>query len=507
MADENAIAKLEAIANLTQTVAQLQKQVDHSFSSYVMDINNFWIIVGAILVVWMQAGFGMLEAGGVRAKNVSNILFKNLMEICTGAIVFWAVGYAFAFGEPSGAFIGYGNFALSRWRDGYSEYPNPSTGEYVSQYPFFFFQMTFAATGASIISGAVAERCAINAYFIYSLFVVGWIYPVIAHWVWSHSGWLSAFNSDPWPCGSTLECNGMIDFAGSGVVHLVGGCCALVAAYMIGPRAGRFTKDRQGNTVVNPIPGHSNVLTALGTFILWMGWYGFNGASALCMAKGCSNVVGKVMVNTTLSPSFAGWVTCLISKAKSHYDVPHTCNGILAGLVAVTAGCGTVEPWGACAIGTVAAFVYMGAVHLIENILYIDDPLCAIAIHCFNGAWGLLAVGIFSSDQGIAWAYGRDNNGFSSGLQLLTQFVGMVCIAAWSFSTCALLFFCMGRVMELRVSVEKQKTGLDLAEHGGAAYNPDQDVDADQDEARELEQFKAQATNPDPENREVIAPQ
>lgn len=500
MTDEVEKAK-EAIANLTKTVEELQSSLDDGgFPSYASDINNFWIIVGAILVVWMQAGFGMLEAGGVRAKNVSNILFKNLMEICTGAIVFWTVGYAFAFGEPAGDFIGYGNFALSRWRDGSSQYGDSS------QYPFFFFQMTFAATGASIISGAVAERCAINTYFIYSLFVVGWIYPVIAHWVWSSQGWLSAFNDHPWPCGTTKECNGMIDFAGSGVVHMVGGCCAMVAAYMIGPRAGRFTKDRQGNTVVNPIPGHSNVLTALGTFILWMGWYGFNGASSLCMAKGCSNLVGKVMVNTTLAPSFAGWVTCMISKAKSHYDVPHTCNGILAGLVAVTAGCATVEPWGACAIGTVAAFVYMGAVHLIDNIMHIDDPLCAIAIHCFNGAWGLLAVGIFSSDQGIAYAYGRDNNGFSSGLQLLTQFVGLVCIAAWSFSTCGFLFFCMRRIMEVRVSLEKQKTGLDLAEHGGAAYNQDQE-DGDQQEARELEQFKAQATNPDAENREIIAPQ
>eukprot|EP00457_Paulinella_chromatophora_P006008 gb/GEZN01006026.1/.p1 GENE.gb/GEZN01006026.1/~~gb/GEZN01006026.1/.p1 ORF type:complete len:531 (-),score=78.56 gb/GEZN01006026.1/:129-1535(-) len=418
--------------------------------------------MAAILVFWMQAGFGMLEAGSVRAKNVSNILFKNLLDVCMGSIGFWAIGYGIAFGvgNSSNPIIGTGNFALSQIND-----------EGADEYVGFFFQLVFAATSATIISGSVAERCNINAYFVYSFFVSAFIYPVIVHWVWSAEGWLSAFKTDGkfFPCGDDT-CNGLIDFAGSGVVHMVGGTAACVAAWWVGPRHGKYTTDSQSNHIVNEIGGHSNVLVALGTFILWMGWYGFNCGSTLAMSGGVSALAGKVAVNTTLSAAAAGMTVCFLTKHSSFWDVAATCNGIVAGLVAVTAGCATVEPWGALCIGVIAGFLYMAAVFLMDWKLKIDDPLCATAIHGFNGAWGVLAVGIFSSTDGIAYAYGRENDAFKTGLQFATQLCGVCAIWGWTFVTSMLMFGCMEKMINLRVELDREKTGLDLAVHGGEGY-------------------------------------
>eukprot|EP00808_Paulinella_micropora_P000171 g60145.t1 len=426
------------------------------------DMDGFWVLIAGVLVFWMQAGFGMLEAGSVRAKNVSNILFKNLLDICMGSIGFWGVGYGLAYGvaegEEGNPFIGTGNFFLSQIGD-----------HNASQYINFYWQLVFAATSATVISGAVAERCNIKAYFVYSFVVSTVIYPVIAHWVWSAQGWLSAFRPDRFPCGDDT-CNGMIDFAGSGVVHLVGGTASFVAAWCVGPRHGKFVMDSAGNFTVNEIGGHSNVLVALGAFILWMAWYGFNCGSTLAMSNELSHLAGKVAINTTLSAAMGGLTVCLLTKHSSHWDVAATCNGILAGLVGVTAGCATVEPWGSLCIGVLAGFAYMTAVYVMEYKLRIDDPLCAVAIHATCGAWGCLAVGIFSSTDGIAFAYGFTNDAYKTGLQFGVQIVGVLAIIAWTAGTSCIMFFLMARVMDLRVDLEREKTGLDMAEHGGEGY-------------------------------------
>eukprot|EP00457_Paulinella_chromatophora_P004909 gb/GEZN01004922.1/.p1 GENE.gb/GEZN01004922.1/~~gb/GEZN01004922.1/.p1 ORF type:complete len:485 (-),score=62.74 gb/GEZN01004922.1/:386-1840(-) len=450
------------IANPDGVLGALQAArlgITESMDAQDADMDAFWVLVCGILVFWMQSGFGMIEAGSVRVKNVSNIIFKNLLDTCLSSIGFWALGFGFAYGVAEGtegnAFIGTGNFFLSQMND--------QTQDYIG----FYWQLVFAATAATIISGSVAERCNISVYFIYSFVVSAFIYPVVAHWVWSPEGWLSAFKGDGkfFPCGDDT-CNGMIDYSGSGVVHLVGGTAACVGAIFVGPRDGKFGSDGS----VNVIPGHSHVLRALGGFILWMGWYGFNCGSTLCIAGGCSGLAGKIAVNTTLAACCGGLTVCIMTKVQMFYDVPATCSGILAGLVGVTAGCATVEPWGSICIGTIAGFVFMGANWVMENKLKIDDPLCATAIHGCCGTWGVLAVGIFSSTDGISLAYGYENDAFKSGLQLGVQVVGVCAIWAWTVTTSSLMFFAMSKVMPLRVTLEREKTGLDLIEHGGTGY-------------------------------------
>eukprot|EP00808_Paulinella_micropora_P007331 g80894.t1 len=431
------------------------------------DMNTFWVIFTAVLVFWMQAGFGMIEAGSVRAKNVSNILFKNVMDTCIGGIAFWLVGYGFAFGggehherdgtesedEGGNAFIGAGNFALA-----------DVSNHHLYEDALFFFQTVFGATAATIISGAVAERCSLSAYLVYTLFMVAFIYPVVVHWVWSNQGWLSAFKDNRFPCGDE-SCNGVIDFAGSGVVHITGGTSALVAAWWIGPRVGKYTKDTRGHQVVNTIQGHSHVLICLGTLILWMGWYGFNCGSTLAMANGVSGLAGKVAVNTTLSASMGALTVCFLTRTRSYWDVPQTCNGTLSGLVGITAGCATVEPWGAFVIGIVSGFLFILGQFWIEYKLRIDDPVSASAIHGVCGAWGVLAVGIFSTTDGVAFAYGYRNNAVKSGVQFGTQLTAVLCIFLWTFVVSNLLWWCMSRVILVRVTTEHEKTGLDVVHH------------------------------------------
>eukprot|EP00808_Paulinella_micropora_P011201 g16444.t1 len=464
------IAKTEGVTTVMATATEqellarleaMEKRVEASEAQLAMDLDNLWVILCAVLVFWMQAGFGMLEAGSVRAKNVSNILFKILFDGCMGSLAWYVVGYGLAFGVGDAGphpFIGTGNFCLSQ-----------ITNDNASEFVFFFFQLMFAAAAATIISGAVAERCNITAYFAYTVGITTFIYPIVVHWVWSAEGWLGI--AARFPCGDDT-CNGFIDFAGSGVVHLVGGTAALVAAKAVGPRHGRFTKDMNGNHVINPMPGHSTVLIALGTFILWMGWYGFNCGSTLMVSHGSSGIAGKIAVNTTLSAAMAAFVVCLLTKTSGHWDIPHTCNGALAGCVAVTAGCATVQPWGGICIGFIAGFIYVGGCWLMDNVLKIDDPVAAAPIHCFCGMWGCLAVGVFSSRKGIAFALGEayDNDAFTSGLQFGTQLVGVLVIFSWSFITTALLFWVISLVIPLKATIERQQTGLDPSFHGDYAY-------------------------------------
>eukprot|EP00808_Paulinella_micropora_P025653 g50786.t1 len=426
------------------------------------DLNGMWIVANCILVVWMQAGFGMLESGSVRAKNVSSILFKNLMDFCLGSLGFYTIGYALAFGQGN-AFIGYSNFALSEAQNG--------DGNHVH----FFFALVFAATAATIISGAIAERFKISYYFFVTLCMTTFIYPVVVHWVWSDQGWLSMYNDTKrFPCGD-LTCNGVIDFAGSGVVHLVGGTAAGVAAWFVGPRHGRYDTNSAGEVVVVDISGHSHVLVSLGTFQLWMGWYGFNCGSTLSITNGHSGLASRVAVNTTIAAAGAGVTACILSRRQGFWDAVATCNGVLTGLVAITAGCATMKPWGACLTGIIAAMIFLVASYVVDCKIRIDDPVSAVAIHACGGFWGLIAAGLFSSQEDIQYAFeGMHDHSqvdHSRGQQLVAQLVAALAIIGWVLVTASSAFFVMSKVGPLRVDLIQELEGLDSHDHGVKPQN------------------------------------
>lgn len=429
------------------------------------DINVFWILICGILVFFMQAGFSMLESGCVAEKNVINILFKNLMDAGIGAIAFWLFGYAFAYGRAEGdnVFIGETNFALSEMVEG--EYHN------------FFFQWAFAATAATIVSGAVAERCKLSAYFAYSFIITAFIYPVVVHWVWDTEGWLSAFGTEYLLTGDSARSNGMIDFAGSGVVHMVGGFSALTGAIACGPRLGRFAPatDAEGRAV-QPRE-HNQLIATLGVIILWVGWYGFNCGSTLAMAGGASSLAAKVAVTTTLAAA-SGCISCMLFfrfSGNKEYSLLKSLNGVLAGLVSITAGCATVEPWAAFVIGILGAAVYISSSALLAR-FKIDDPLDASPIHGFCGFWGVLAVGIFSTDKNIAVAYHPDyeTEALASGAQFAVQLVAALAIFAWTTISSGVMFFLISKTIGIRVTSMQEIVGMDLSEHGGAAYSAQQ---------------------------------
>jgi Amt family ammonium transporter len=420
-----------------------------------------WMMVAAILVFFMQAGFAMLEAGCVHAKNVQNILYKNLMDACVGAMTFWFFGYGLAYGDDQdGPFIGGANFLL-RSEDG-------------SNYHSFFFQWAFAATAATIVSGSVAERTKLSAYFVYCIILTLVIYPVVVHWVWDTEGWMCAWRDQQ---GDTTkfwtwsdQSNGFIDFAGSGVVHMVGGWSGLMGAIAVGPRLGRFVeaKNEAGEIIVHK--EHNKLLASLGVCILWFGWYGFNAGSTLMVSGGTSAVAAKVCVTTTLSAAAAA-LTCTAYSRIVHknYDLMLSLNGVLAGLVSITANCSVVDDWCAIIIGMIGAFVFMGSSALLKK-LKIDDPLDACPIHGFCGFWGCLAAGIFATDLNIKNTYGSDNTAMSTGEQFGVQLVGSLVIMAWTIVTSGVMFFVMKKTIGLRVPEFVEREGLDLSEHGGAAY-------------------------------------
>ena len=406
------------------------------------EVFGVWFLIGAALVFWMQAGFAMVEAGFTRAKNTGNIIMKNLMDFCIGTVVFILIGFGLLMGEDLFGFIGKPGFDLFT---AYAEFDFSS----------FVFNLVFCATTATIVSGAMAERTKFLSYCIYSAVISALIYPIEAHWIWG-GGWLAQI--------------GFHDFAGSCAIHMVGGISALIGAKIIGSRIGKFQKDKSGKVVkVNAFPGHSIALGSLGVFILWLGWYGFNGAAATSMEQ-----LGSIFLTTTIAPAVATVVCMIFTWIKyGKPDVSMCLNASLAGLVAITAPCDVTDAFGAIIIGAVAGLLVVFGVWLLDHVLHIDDPVGAVAVHCMNGIWGTLAVGLFATDTApgysIANASGETLTGvfYGGGFELLgLQFVGFISVAAWTAVTITITFLVIKAIVGLRVDREEEVLGLDVTEHG-----------------------------------------
>lgn len=431
------------------------------FDQLANDMDTMWLMFGAILVFFMQTGFAMLEVGSVSVKNTKNILIKNIGDASIGAVCWWLVGYGVAFGETAGGLIGTDGFALK----GSQFEADDGTLTNGKAYAFWLFQWAFAATAATIVSGAVAERVSFTAYIVYSIALTSFIYPVVAHWGWA-GGWASAFVEKDLLFGC-----GVIDFAGSGVVHMTGGLAALCAAFVVGPRTGRFNDDG----TVNPLPQQSSVLQTLGTLIIWFGWYGFNGVSTLAIV-GVSGIAAKTMVNTTISAAFGALSTSIIAKTRlGYWDTGASNNGILAGLVGITSACSTCEPEGAMVIGVVSGFVYTYASKLLLK-LKIDDVVDAIPVHFACGVWGVLAASLFATKDNYALAYyGEPDNcagvfygGDGSAVSANLSFIAAVIM--WTYSACMILFMGIQHTIGMRVDVVMEEIGMDDSKHGGQTY-------------------------------------
>ena len=421
--------------------------MDGTIRELIMDtvsdeVFGVWFLIGAALVFWMQAGFAMVEAGFTRAKNTGNIIMKNLMDFCIGTVVFILIGFGLLMGEDLFGFIGKPGFDLFT---AYAEFDFSS----------FVFNLVFCATTATIVSGAMAERTKFLSYCIYSAVISALIYPIEAHWIWS-GGWLAQI--------------GFHDFAGSCAIHMVGGISALIGAKILGPRIGKFKKDKSGKVVkVNAFPGHSMALGSLGVFILWLGWYGFNGAAATSMEQ-----LGSIFLTTTIAPAISTVVCMIFTWSKyGKPDVSMCLNASLAGLVAITASCDVTDAFGAIIIGAVAGLLVVFGVWLLDHVLHIDDPVGAVAVHCLNGIWGTLAVGLFATDTApgysIANASGKTLTGvfYGGGLELLgLQFTGVISVAAWTAVTITITFLVIKAIVGLRVKREEEILGLDVTEHG-----------------------------------------
>ncbi len=398
------------------------------------NIFGVWFLIGAALVFWMQAGFAMVETGFTRAKNAGNIIMKNLMDFCIGTIVFIIIGFGLFLGEDMVGLIGKPGFDI------FTAYESFDWSNFV-------FNLVFCATAATIVSGAMAERTKFLSYCIYSAVISAFIYPVEAHWIWG-GGWLSQI--------------GFHDFAGSCAIHMVGGISALIGAKILGPRIGKFNKDKNGKIVkVNAFPGHNLTIGALGVFILWLGWYGFNGAAATSVEQ-----LGSIFVTTTIAPA-AATVSCMIFTWIKYGkpDVSMCLNASLAGLVAVTAGCDVTDALGSLVIGAVAGVLVVFGVWLLDHKLHIDDPVGAVAVHCLNGIWGTIAVGLFATTS----APSSELTGlfYGGGLKLLgLQLLGILSVGAWTAVTITITFFVIKATVGLRASAEEEITGLDATEHG-----------------------------------------
>ena len=413
------------------------------------NVYGIWFLIGAALVFWMQAGFAMVETGFTRAKNAGNILMKNLMDFCIGTIVFILIGFGFLLGEDLLGLIGKPGFDI------FTAYENFDWSNFV-------FNLVFCATAATIVSGAMAERTRFLSYCIYSAVISALIYPIEAHWVWG-GGWLAQI--------------GFHDFAGSACIHMVGGLCAFIGAWMLGPRIGKFVKNKEGKVVkVNAFPGHNLPIGALGVFILWLGWYGFNGAAATSVPE-----LGSVFLTTTVAPSVATVVCMIVTWIKyGKPDVSMCLNASLAGLVAITAGCDVTDALGAIVIGGVAGVLVVFGVWLLDHKLHVDDPVGAVAVHLMNGVWGTLAVGLFATPTAPAFARGFGDGVtfganqimgaglfYGGGFTLLgIQIIGVAAILAFTAVTITLSFLAIRATVGLRVSEQEEIVGLDVEEHG-----------------------------------------
>jgi Amt family ammonium transporter len=409
-------------------------------------VNFAWVLVCGFLVMLMQLGFAMLEAGLTRAKNAANIMMKNIMDFCAGSLAYWAVGFALMMGTAEGItamLVGTSGFFL--WGNAYD----------VSTIEMWFWQMVFCATAATIVSGVMAERTKFSTYVVASVIISALIYPIYGHWIWG-GGWL-AQSEFMLALGGGY---GALDFAGSGVVHAVGGFLAMAGALLVGPRIGKYNEDGTPNA----IPGHSITLFMLGVFILWFGWFGFNPGSTLAATELRISVIAA---NTTLAAAAGGLVAMAITWLKNKKpDVGMTGNGVIAGLVAITAPCAWVNPAVAVLIGSLAGLIVYVGVWFIDNVLHIDDPVGGISIHGFNGVWGLLALGLFADGTygGITGLF-YGNPGF-----FLCQVIDSAVVFAWAFGTGLIMFYILKLTIGIRVTKEEEIQGLDLGEHGMVAY-------------------------------------
>ncbi len=400
-----------------------------------------WFLIGAALVFWMQAGFAMVEAGFTRAKNTGNIIMKNLMDFCIGTVTFILIGFGLLMGEDLIGLLG---------KPGFDIFTSYADFDFSS----FVFNLVFCATTATIVSGAMAERTKFLSYCVYSGIISAVIYPIEAHWIWG-GGWLSQL--------------GFHDFAGSCAIHMVGGISALIGAKILGARIGKFKKDKNGKVKVGAFPGHNIALGALGVFILWLGWYGFNGAAATSVEQ-----LGSIFLTTTVAPAIATVVCMIFTWLKyGKPDVSMCLNASLAGLVAITAGCDVTDALGAIVIGAVSGLLVCFGVWLLDYKLHIDDPVGAVAVHMLNGIWGTLAVGLFATDTApgysITNAAGKTLTGlfYGGGFELMgLQLLGFGAVACWTALTMTCVFLLIKKIFGLRVTREEEMLGLDSTEHG-----------------------------------------
>ena len=398
------------------------------------DLWGVWFLIGAALVFWMQAGFAMVEGGFTRAKNAGNIIMKNLMDFCIGTVMFMLIGFSLLLGEDYLGFIGKPGFDL------FTNFAN-------FNFSTFVFNLVFCATTATIVSGAMAERTKFLSYCVYSAVISALIYPIEAHWIWG-GGWLANL--------------GFHDYAGSCAIHMVGGICALIGAAFLGPRIGKFKKDKSGKVIkVNAIPGHNLTIGALGVFILWLGWYGFNGAAATDTMQ-----LSQIFATTTIAPAAATVTAMIYTWIKNGKpDVSMSLNGSLAGLVAITAGCANVDAVGAFVIGGLAGILCTMSVYFVEDKLKVDDPVGAVSVHGVCGLFGTLMVGLFDYTDGLFYGGGVHH--------LAIQALGVVCIAGWVIVTMSIVFIVLKKTIGLRVSKEEELEGLDSTEHGLESAYPD----------------------------------
>lgn len=404
--------------------------IQQIFDSFDM----IWLIIAASLVFFMQAGFAMVETGLTRAKNAANIIMKNLMDFSAGSIIYLFFGWAIMYGDSVSGLFGSSQFFL--------------IGADSFVYRDWMFQVVFAATAATIVSGAMAERTKFSSYIIFSLVISGIIYPVSGHWIWSGDGWLAGM--------------GFHDFAGSTVVHSVGGWAALMGAYVLGGRTGKYVRNGK-DVAVQAIPGHNLPLASLGVFILWFGWYGFNAGSTL---SGTDMGIALVAVNTTLSAAAGAVASMVMIWFMSGKPEPSmSLNGALAGLVGITAGCAVSTPLGSVLIGVISGILVVLSVEFIDKVLHIDDPVGAVSVHGVCGVWGTLAVGLFANTEDIQGLLYSGNPE-----QLIIQITGIAAVFAWTIAASFILFVILKKTVGLRVSEDEELKGLDITEHGSESY-------------------------------------
>ena len=426
---DNFLTIIPNLAIVQDTVAATTKDVEDAVNAINGDLGMLWMLLSGILVFFMQAGFTLVETGMTRSKNAANIAMKNLLDICVGSLTYWLVGYSLMYGDTSNGWFFWSGLMQGEGAD-------------------LFFQTMFAATAATIVSGAIAGRTKYSTYIIFSIVMTALIYPIAGGWQWQGSGWLTDL--------------GFIDFAGSSIVHSVGGWAALVAAFMVGPRIGKYVDGK-----VHAIPGHNQILATLGVFILWLGWFGFNGGSQL--AWGGADAIGasNVVLITNLAAAAGGLgalITTWIWYGKP--NLPQTLNGALAGLVSITAGCGNMSAIGAVFAGLIGGIIVVFSIEFIEKKLKIDDAIGAASVHGVAGAWGTLVIGLWGID-GEAGIGLFNGGGFG---QLGTQAIGVLAYAVWSITLSFIILKILKSTMGLRVTKEEEEVGLDLSEHGEIAY-------------------------------------